>query len=151
MCHRVLWRTLACSIHCQGAVFEQELRALHKSRLLGSTPKGAGGVDTRRLHVACSFQEYTGSALSFSKKHVLFFFPWLILLMFPFFSSFVLFVFLLKSTLVVNNDTTVYGVHTDTVAVSPTVLVKCSICSYPHVVTCTPSEWLKKTIHDKVS
>ena len=38
----------------------------------------------------------------------------------------------LKSTLVVDNDTTVHGVHTDTVASSPSVLIKCSICSYHH-------------------
>ena len=35
----------------------------------------------------------------------------------------------LKSTLVVDNDTTVHDVHTYTVAFSPSVLIKCSICS----------------------
>ena len=39
---------------------------------------------------------------------------------------------LLKSTLVVNTDTTVHGVHTNTVAFSPSVLIKCGICSYHH-------------------
>ena len=37
-----------------------------------------------------------------------------------------------KSTLVVDNDTTVHDVHTCTVAFSPSVLIKCSICSYHH-------------------
>ena len=32
----------------------------------------------------------------------------------------------LKFTLVVDNDTTVHGVHTDTLAVSPSVLIKCA-------------------------
>ena len=35
----------------------------------------------------------------------------------------------LKSTLVVDNDTTVHGVHTNTVASSPSVLIKCSLYS----------------------
>ena len=38
----------------------------------------------------------------------------------------------LKSTLVVDDDTTVHDVHTYTVAFSPSVLIKCSICSYHH-------------------
>ena len=36
------------------------------------------------------------------------------------------------STRLVDNDASLHGVHTDTVAFSPTVLIKCSICSYPH-------------------
>ena len=40
----------------------------------------------------------------------------------------ILFGKVLKFTLVVDSDTTVHGVHTDTVAVSPSVLIKCSIC-----------------------
>ena len=55
----------------------------------------------------------------------------------------------MKFTLVVDNDTTLHGVQTDTVAFSPTVLIKCSICSYPHSLMRTPPEWLKKTTHDK--
>ena len=35
-----------------------------------------------------------------------------------------------KSTLVVDKDTTVHGVHTNTVAFSLSVLTKCSVCSY---------------------
>ena len=31
----------------------------------------------------------------------------------------------------VDNDTTLHGVHTDTVAFNPTVLIKCSMCSCP--------------------
>ena len=37
----------------------------------------------------------------------------------------------LKFTLVIDHDTTLHGVHADTVVFSPTVLIKCSICSYP--------------------
>ena len=51
----------------------------------------------------------------------------------------------------VDHDTTLHGVHTDTVAFSPTVLIKCSICSYHQSLTRTPSELLKKTIHDTES
>ena len=59
---------------------------------------------------------------------------------------------LLKFTLVVDNDrTSLHGVHTDTVAFSPSVLIKCSICSCCWSLWCTPHEWLKKTIHDKES
>ena len=36
----------------------------------------------------------------------------------------------LKHTLVVDNDTTVHGVHTNAVAFSLSVLIKCSNCSY---------------------
>ena len=53
----------------------------------------------------------------------------------------------LKSTLVFDTDTTVHGVHTDTVAFSPSVLVECSFCSYHQSLTRTSHEWLKKTIH----
>ena len=52
-----------------------------------------------------------------------------------------------KFTLVVDNDTTVHDAHKDTVAFSPSVLIKCSICSCPQTLTRTPHEWLKKTIH----
>ena len=38
----------------------------------------------------------------------------------------------LKSTLVVDNDTKVHGVCTNRVAFSPSVLIKCSIFSYHH-------------------
>ena len=44
----------------------------------------------------------------------------------------------LKSTLLVENDTTVQGVHTNKVAFSPSVLIKCSFCS------CHP---LMRTLH----
>ena len=53
----------------------------------------------------------------------------------------------LALTLVVDNDTTVHDVHSCTVAFSPSVLIKCSICSYHHTLTRTPHKWLKKTIH----
>ena len=53
----------------------------------------------------------------------------------------------LKSTLVVDHDTTVHGVHADTVAFSLSVLIKCSFCSYHQSLTRTPHQWLKKTIH----
>ena len=55
----------------------------------------------------------------------------------------------LKFTLVVDNDTTLHGGRTDTVAFSPTVPIECSVCSHPHALTHTSLEWLKKTIHDK--
>ena len=58
---------------------------------------------------------------------------------------------LLKFTLVVDNDTTLNGAQTDTVAFSPTALIKCSICSYPQSLTRTPPEWLKKSLHDSWS
>ena len=54
---------------------------------------------------------------------------------------------LLKFTPVVDNDTTLHGVHTDTVAFSPSVLIKCSICSCHQSLMRTTHEWLKKTIH----
>ena len=57
----------------------------------------------------------------------------------------------LKLTLVVDNDTTLHGAYTDTVAFILSVLIKCSICSYHQLVTRTPHEWLKKSIHDKRS
>ena len=44
---------------------------------------------------------------------------------------------MLSFTLAVHNDTTLHGVHTDTVVVSPTVLIKCSICSCPYLLTRT--------------
>ena len=37
-----------------------------------------------------------------------------------------------ESTLVGDNDTAVHGVHSNTVAFSPSVLMKCGICSYNH-------------------
>ena len=39
---------------------------------------------------------------------------------------------LLKFTHVINNDTIMHAVHTYTLAFSPSVLIKCSICSYRH-------------------
>ena len=48
----------------------------------------------------------------------------------------------MKFRLVVDIVTTVHAVHTYTVAVSPSVLIKCSICS-GHA----PHERLKKTMH----
>ena len=44
----------------------------------------------------------------------------------------------LKPTHVLDNDTTVHGEHTKTVAFSPSVLIKCSICSYHQTLTRTP-------------
>ena len=44
-------------------------------------------------------------------------------------------------------DTTLHGVHTSTVAFSPSVLIKRSICSYHQTMARTLHEWLKKTIH----
>ena len=55
----------------------------------------------------------------------------------------------LKFTVVVDDDTTLHDEHTDKVACSPTVLIKCSISSCSHSLTRTPLEWLEKTIHDK--
>ena len=43
------------------------------------------------------------------------------------------------------------GVHSDTVAFSPTALIKCLICLYPHLLTCTPREQREKTIRDRQS
>ena len=43
-----------------------------------------------------------------------------------------------KFTHVVENDTTVHDVHTYTVAFSPSVLIKCSICPYHQTLTRTP-------------
>ena len=54
---------------------------------------------------------------------------------------------LLEFTLVVDNDTTLHGVHAYTVAFSPSVLIECGICSYHQTLTRTPQEWLKKAIH----
>ena len=54
---------------------------------------------------------------------------------------------LLEFTLVVENDTTLHDVHTYTVALSPSVLTKCSIFSHHQTLTRTPHEWLKKTIN----
>ena len=56
----------------------------------------------------------------------------------------------LKFTLVFNNDTPLHGVHTNTVAFSPSVLIKCSICSCRQSLTRTPHEGLKKTVQDKL-
>ena len=42
---------------------------------------------------------------------------------------FFVFSVLIKFRLVVDNVTTVHGVHTNTVAFSPSVLIKCGICS----------------------
>ena len=39
----------------------------------------------------------------------------------------------------------------DTVTFSPTVLTMCSMCSHSHSLSRTPLEWLKETIHDKLS
>ena len=55
----------------------------------------------------------------------------------------------LKFTLVVDKDTTGHGVPTNIVAFSPTILIKCAVCSYPHLLTRTSLEWLKKAIHDR--
>ena len=44
----------------------------------------------------------------------------------------------LKFTSVVDNDTTVHDVHTYTVASSPSVLIKCSMCPYHQTLTRTP-------------
>ena len=57
----------------------------------------------------------------------------------------------LKFTDVVDIDSTLHGVETDTFAFSPSVLIMCNICSYRQSLTRTPHEWLKKTIHDKES
>ena len=54
----------------------------------------------------------------------------------------------LKFTLVVGHDTTLHGVHTDTVGFSLCGLIKCSVCSHHQSLTRTPDERLKKTIHD---
>ena len=55
----------------------------------------------------------------------------------------------LKSTLVVGNDTTVHDVHTYTVAFSPSVLQsRSSVASVPPITDAhAPHERLKKTIH----
>ena len=47
---------------------------------------------------------------------------------------------MIKFRLVFDNDTTVHAVHTCTVAFSPSVLIKCSICPYHQTLTCT--QWL---------
>ena len=52
----------------------------------------------------------------------------------------------LSFTHVVDNDTTVHDVHTHTVAFSPSVLIKCIICSKHQTLTRTPHEWLKETV-----
>ena len=57
----------------------------------------------------------------------------------------------LRFTHVVDNGTTWHGVHTDTVALSPTVLIKYGICSHPHSLTRTASEWLKKAISARLA
>ena len=44
----------------------------------------------------------------------------------------------MKLTLVVDGEVTVHGLHTDTVAFSPPVLIKCSICSDHQTLTRTP-------------
>ena len=53
----------------------------------------------------------------------------------------------MKITLLVDNDTKLHGVQTDTVAFSPSVMIKCSISSSHQSLTRTPHEWLMKTIH----
>ena len=50
----------------------------------------------------------------------------------------------LKFTPVVDDDTTLHSVQADTVAFGPSVLTKCSICSYPYSPTRTPLAWLKR-------
>ena len=54
---------------------------------------------------------------------------------------------LLKFKFVVDNDTILHGVHTDTVAFSPCVLIKWTIRSYHQSLTRTTHEWIKKTAH----
>ena len=44
----------------------------------------------------------------------------------------------LKFASVVDKDTTVHDVHTYIVAFSPSVLIKCRICSYHQTLTLTP-------------
>ena len=56
-----------------------------------------------------------------------------------------------KKQLLLRNDTTLHGVHTDTVAFSPRVLIICCICSDPLSLARVALEWLKKTIHDTYS
>ena len=46
----------------------------------------------------------------------------------------------LKFTLAVDNDTTLHGVHTDMVAFSLAVQIKCSICSYHQSLTRAPHD-----------
>ena len=53
----------------------------------------------------------------------------------------------LKFTLVVDNDTTLHDVHTDTVAFHLPVVIKCMICFYPQSLTRIPPRWLQRTIH----
>ena len=48
--------------------------------------------------------------------------------------------------LAVDNDTTLHGVHTDTIAFSSSVQMKCSICFCHQSLTRAPHECLKK--HD---
>ena len=57
--------------------------------------------------------------------------------------------YLLKFIFVVDSVTTLHGVQTDTVAVSPTVLIKCCICISPYSLMHTPIEWLNETVHDR--
>ena len=57
---------------------------------------------------------------------------------------------MLKFTVVDGNDTTLHGAQADKVAsFSPTVLIKCIICSSHISLTRTPHEWLKKTIIER--
>ena len=57
----------------------------------------------------------------------------------------------LRFTLGIDNNTTLHGAHTDTIAFSrSSVLINCMFCSYPQLLARTPHEWLKKTIHDKL-
>ena len=44
----------------------------------------------------------------------------------------------LKFTSVVDDDTTVHDVHTNTVSFSLSVLIKCSICLHQQTLTLTP-------------
>ena len=51
----------------------------------------------------------------------------------------------MKFALVVNNDTTLHGVQTDTVAFSSSVLIKCSICAFHQLLTRTPHGICRQT------
>ena len=54
----------------------------------------------------------------------------------------------LKFALVVDIDTTLPDVPTDTAGFSPTILILCGICFRPLLLTPTPAGG-QKTIHDK--
>ena len=57
----------------------------------------------------------------------------------------------LKCTLAVDNDRTVHGVHSDTVAFSLNIPHQVYYLCLPHLLTRTPPEWLKKTILEILS